>query len=326
MSRRREFLRYLALFIALEPLHAAAQRTPPRRIGVLSPGPILQPQQYQGVWTPLRELGWKEGENLIFERRWAEGRPERLAPLAQELVALGVELIVTIGTEATVAARKATGTIPIIMLSAADPVGAGLVASLAHPGGNVTGISMVGPELEAKRVALLREIVPSVRRVAVLVDPTTAVSGYSRRDSESALAGLGVQPLFIEVTSADGLGRAVAAAVERGAQALVIHRDVLFALNRANLMDAVLRHRLPAVVEDRAMLDPGGLLAYSIDEDDQLRRFTAFVDRVLRGAKPADLPVEQPTKFTLAVNLRTATALGLAIPSAMLLRADEVVR
>jgi putative ABC transport system substrate-binding protein len=326
MTRRRDFLRYLALFIALEPLHATARRTPPRRIGVLSPGPTLQPQQYQGVWTPLRDLGWKEGENLIFERRWAEGRPERLAPLARELVALDVELIVTVGIEATVAARKATGTIPIIMLSAADPVGAGLVASLAHPGGNVTGISMVGPELEAKRVALLREIVPSVRRVAVLVDPTTAVSGYSRRDSESALAGLGVQPLFIEVTSADGLGRAVAAAVERGAQALVIHRDVLFALNRAKLMDAVLRHRLPTVVEDRAMLDPGGLLAYSIDEDDQLRRFTAFVDRVLRGAKPADLPVEQPTKFTLAVNLRTATALGLAIPSAILLRADEVVR
>lgn len=307
MTLRRDFLRNVARAIAFAPLLAAAQRTSVRRIGVLSPGPTLQPRQYQGVWTPLRDLGWKEGENLVFERRWAEGKPERLVPLAQELVGVGVEIIVTIGTEATVAARKATGTIPIIMVSAADPVGAGLVASLAHPGGNVTGISMVGPELEVKRIALLREIVPSVRRVGVLVDPTTAVSGYSRTASESALKALGAQPVFIEVASADGLEEAVAAAVDRGAQ-------------------AVLRHRLPAIVEDRGMLDPGGLIAYSVDEDDQLKRFAAFVDRVLRGAKPADLPVEQPTKFMLAVNVRTATAFGLTIPPAMLLRADEVVR
>jgi putative ABC transport system substrate-binding protein len=326
MTRRRDLLCTAALAIAFELLFAAAQRRRLRRIGVLSPGPTLQPRQYQGVWAPLRELGWKEGENLVFERRWAEGRPERLAPLAQELVALGVEMIVTIGTEATLAARNATATIPIIMLSAADPVGAGLVASLAHPGGNVTGVSMVGPELESKRVALLLEIVPSIRRVGVLVDPTTAVSGYSRRESESALEALGVQPVFIEITSAEGLEEAVAVASKRGAQALIVHYDVLFALNRVKLMNAVLRHRLPAVVEDRAMLEPGGLIAYSIDEDDQLKRFSAFVDRVLRGAKPADLPVEQPTKFALAVNLRTAAALGLTIPSAVLLRADEVVR
>lgn len=326
MTLRRDFLRNVARAIAFAPLLAAAQRTSVRRIGVLSPGPTLQPRQYQGVWTPLRDLGWKEGENLVFERRWAEGKPERLVPLAQELVGVGVEIIVTIGTEATVAARKATGTIPIIMVSAADPVGAGLVASLAHPGGNVTGISMVGPELEVKRIALLREIVPSVRRVGVLVDPTTAVSGYSRTASESALKALGAQPVFIEVASADGLEEAVAAAVDRGAQALIVHYDVLFVLNRVKLMSAVLRHRLPAIVEDRGMLDPGGLIAYSVDEDDQLKRFAAFVDRVLRGAKPADLPVEQPTKFMLAVNVRTATAFGLTIPPAMLLRADEVIR
>jgi putative ABC transport system substrate-binding protein len=327
MTRRRDFLRWIAIASALaSSLGAAEQKTSPRRIGLLSPGPTLEPTQYRGVWAPLRELGWKEGENLVFERRWAEGRPERLAPLAQELVALGVEMIVTIGTEATLAARNATATIPIIMLSAADPVGAGLVASLAHPGGNVTGVSMVGPELESKRVALLLEIVPSIRRVGVLVDPTTAVSGYSRRESESALEALGVQPVFIEITSAEGLEEAVAVASKRGAQALIVHYDVLFALNRVKLMNAVLRHRLPAVVEDRAMLEPGGLIAYSIDEDDQLKRFSAFVDRVLRGAKPADLPVEQPTKFALAVNLRTAAALRLTIPSAVLLRADEVIR
>jgi putative ABC transport system substrate-binding protein len=278
------------------------------------------------VWEPLRDLGWKEGENLLFERLWAEGRPERLEPLAQELVRRRVEVIVTIGTDATIAARNATRSIPIVMLSAADPVAAGLVANLAHPGGNVTGISMVGPELEMKRVALLREVLPSAERVGILVNPATAISGYSRNVSEAALQPLGVRPLFIEVTSPDELEEAVGLAARRGAQALIVHRDVLFVLHRVRLMNAVLRHRLPAIVEDRGMLEPGGLISYAIDEDDQLKRFAAFVDRVLRGAKPADLPVEQPTKFTLAVNLRTAAALGLDIPSSLLLRADEVVR
>jgi putative ABC transport system substrate-binding protein len=211
-------------------------------------------------------------------------------------------------------------------LSAADPVAAGLVANLAHPGGNVTGISMVGPELEMKRVALLREVLPSAERVGILVNPATAISGYSRNVSEAALQPLGVRPLFIEVTSPDELEEAVGLAARRGAQALIVHRDVLFVLHRVRLMNAVLRHRLPAIVEDRGMLEPGGLISYAIDEDDQFKRFAAFVDRVLRGAKPADLPVEQPTKFTLAVNLRTAAVLGLDIPSSLLLRADEVVR
>jgi putative tryptophan/tyrosine transport system substrate-binding protein len=326
MIGRRYVLRILVLAPFAQPRMVRAQAGYVRRIGVLSPGPTLQPKQYQGVWEPLRDLGWREGENLLFERRWAEGKPERLAPLARELVQLRVEIIVTIGTDATIAARDATTTIPIIMLSAADPVGAGLVANLSHPGGNVTGISMVGPELEAKRVALLREIVPNAERVGILVNPATAVSGYSRTVSEAALRPLGVQAIFVDVKSADELEESVDLAAQRGAQALVVHRDVLFALNHVKLMNAILRHRLPAIVEDRAMLEPGGLFAYSIDEDDQLKRFSAFIDRVLRGAKPADLPVEQPTKFMLAVNLRTAVALGLIVPPSVLLRADEVVR
>lgn len=326
MVRRRHLLRILVLApFARSPI-ARAQTGNVRRIGVLSPGPTLQPQQYQGVWDPLRDLGWREGGNLLFERRWAEGKPERLKPLAQELVELRVEIIVTIGTDATIAARSATTTIPIIMLSAADPVGAGLVANLAHPAGNVTGISMVGPELEAKRVTLLREIVPNAERVGILVNPATAVSGYSPTESEAALRHLGVHAIFVEIRSADELEEAVDLAAQRGAQALVVHRDVLFALNRVKLMNAISRHRLPAVVEDRGMLEPGGLLAYSIDEDDQFKRFAAFIDRILRGAKPADLPVEQPTKFLLAVNLRTAAALGLTVPSSVLIRADEVLR
>jgi putative ABC transport system substrate-binding protein len=185
---------------------------------------------------------------------------------------------------------------------------------------------MVGPELEAKRVALLREIVPSAQQIGVLVNPATAVSGYSRTGSDAALRALGVQTTFVEVDSADELEESVALAARRGAQALIVHRDVLFAQNRLRLMNAVLTHRLPAVVEDRGMLEPGGLLAYAIDEDAQLERFAAFVDRVLRGARPADLAVEQPTKFLLAVNLRTAAALGLSVPSSILVRADEVIR
>jgi putative ABC transport system substrate-binding protein len=211
------------------------------------------------------------------------------------------------------------------MLSAADPVGAGLVASLGHPGGNITGISMVGPELEAKRVELLQEIVKT-DRVGILVNPATAVSGYSRTATEDALRPLGVQPIFIEVSSADELERSVDVAAEHTVQALIVHRDVLFSLNRDRVMGAALRRRLPALVEDPGMLEAGGLLAYSVDEDDQLRRFAAFVDRILRGAKPANLPVERPTKFKLGVNVRTAEALGLTVPTSMLSRADEVFR
>lgn len=326
VTGRRSLLRFLILAPFAGVRLGRAELRNARRIGVLSPGPTLQPLQYQGVWEPLRRLGWKEGENVSFERRWAEGRTERLKPLALELARLRVDVIVTIGTDATIAAREATTTIPIVMLSAADPVGAGLVENLARPGGNVTGISMVGPELEAKRVALLREIVPSAQQIGVLVNPATAVSGYSRTGSDAALRALGVQTTFVEVDSADELEESVALAARRGAQALIVHRDVLFAQNRLRLMNAVLTHRLPAVVEDRGMLEPGGLLAYAIDEDAQLERFAAFVDRVLRGARPADLAVEQPTKFLLAVNLRTAAALGLSVPSSILVRADEVIR
>jgi putative ABC transport system substrate-binding protein len=327
MINRRNFILCGSLGLWVAPLVARAQPTKTvRRIGVLSPGPALSPAQYQGVWTPLRELGWVEGQNLAFERRWADGKPERLRPLADELVRFQVELIVTIGTDATVAARNATASVPIVMLSAADPVGAGLVVSLARPGGNVTGISMTGPEVETKRLALLRELLPRVQQVGVLVDPTTAVSGYSRNESEAAYRSLGLRPIFVEVTLSGGVLDAVAQVARRGGEALVVHRDVLFLLNGVKIMDAAMTYRLPAVVEDRSMLEAGGLMSYVIDEDDQLKRFATFVDRILRGAKPSDLPVEQPTKFELGINLKTAKALGLVVPQSLLLRADELIQ
>jgi putative ABC transport system substrate-binding protein len=237
-----------------------------------------------------------------------------------------VDIIVTIGTDATVAARDATAAIPIVMLSAADPVGTGLVESLARPGRNVTGTSMVGPDIEAKRLALLREVVPSAHRVGVLVDPTTAVSGYSRSESEATYQTLGLEPIFVEVSAREKLDEALAEMARRRVQAVMVHRSVLFSLNAQTIMDTALARSLPVFVEDRGMLEAGGLMSYTIDDLDQLKHFATFVDRILRGAKPADLPVEQPTRFVLAVNLKTAKALGLTIPQSVLLRANDVIR
>jgi putative tryptophan/tyrosine transport system substrate-binding protein len=327
MIGRRRFIGTVAGGLFLAPFAAITQTLRPvRRIGVLSPGPTLPPAEYQGVWAPLRELGWIEGQNVVFERRWAEGRLERLLPLAQELVRLNVEIITTIGADATVAAKSATTSIPIVMLSTGDPVGSGLVAGLAHPGGNVTGISMVAPELDAKRLALLRELVPGLQRVGVLVDPTTAIAGFSRKESEQTIRSLGMRPIVVEVSSFDGVEEAIAEVVRRQGQALVVHDDVLFIRNQVKVMSAVLSHRLPAAVEGRGMLEAGGLISYENDRADQIRRFAILVDKVLRGAKPADLPIEQPTRFKLMINLKTAKTLGITVPQSLLLRADEVIQ
>jgi len=323
---RRTFIRIFAAGLVAAPLGPGAQNVGPvRRIGVLSPGPTLPPAEYQGVWVPLRELGWIEGQNLVFERRWAEGKRERLGLLAQELVRLSVDLIVTIGADATVAAKNATASIPIVMLSTGDPVGSGLVASLAYPGGNVTGISMVAPELDAKRVAMLHELVPGLQRVGVLADPTTAIAGFSRKDSEQAIRSLGMQPIVVEVSAIDGVEEAIAEVVRRQGQALVVHDDVLFNRNQVKVMSAVLSHRLPAAVEGRGMLEAGGLISYENDRADQIKRFALLVDRILRGASPADLPIEQPTRFKLMINLKTAKTLGITVPQSLQLRADEVI-
>lgn len=327
MTGRRKFIGTVAGVAFLAPFAAMTQTVRSvRRIGVLSPGPTLPAAEYQGVWAPLRELGWIEGQNVVFERRWAEGRPEQLLPLAQELVRLNVEIITTIGADSTIAAHNATTSIPIIMLSTGDPVGSGVVAGLARPGGNVTGISMLGPELDAKRVALLRELLPGLQRVGVLVDPTTAIASFSRKESEQTIRSLGMQPVVIEVSSVDGVEEAIAEIVRRQGQALVVHDDVLFARNQVTVMSAVLSHRLPAAVEGRGMLEAGGLISFENDRAEQIKRFAMLVDKVLRGAKPADLPIEQPTRFKLVINLKTARALGITVPQPLLLRADEVIQ
>jgi len=295
-----------------------------RHIGSLGPGLGPDPAFLQRLWAPARELGWIEGENLIVERRYAS-KAELFKPYAEELVRLNVELIVTNGTPATIAAKNATRRIPIVMFSAGDPVRSGLVASLASPGGNITGYSIVARELDAKRLELLQKLLPTVQRVAVLIDPTNPYNEIAREERERVYRSLGMQPIIVGAAAASELENAVSEAARRRAQALIVPVDSLFWTNRVLLMRTALEHRLPTIVGHRDILEAGGLLSLAIDETEQYRAMAYFVDKILRGAKPADLPVQQPSKLLLSVNLKTAKALGFTIPQSLLLRADEVI-
>ena len=324
---RRTFVGAVAAGMIAAPLAASAQTaTTVRRIGVLSSGVRQTQAELQVEAAPLRALGWVEGQNLLFERRYANSRAELLQPLAEELVRLKVEIIVTRGTDATLAAKNATTTIPIIIQSSGDPVRTGLVASLARPGGNITGYSIVSPELDAKRLALLRDLLPGLQRVGVLENPTNPYFRAARKEFEQACRSLGLQPIIIEVAAAGELENAIAEMARRRAQALFVHDDALFIDNRVPIMSAALRYALPTIGSAREMLEAGALVYYANSDAENDQRRAAFIDRILRGAKPADLPIEQPTKFELGINLKTAKALGITVPQALLLRADEVIQ
>jgi putative ABC transport system substrate-binding protein len=295
-----------------------------RRIGSLGPAEPPNSEFLQRVWAPARELGWVEGQNLIVERRYAGGKQELLQVYAEELVRLNVELIATNGTAATIAAKNATARIPIVMFSAGDPVRSGLVVSLARPGGNVTGYSIVAPELDAKRLERLQELLPTARRVAVLVNPTNPYNEVAREEREQVYRSFGMQLIIVGAAAPSELENAVSETVRRRAQALIVATETLFWENRVLLMRAALGHRLPTIVGSRDVLTAGGLLSLDIDEAEQYRAFAYFVDKILRGAKPADLPIQQPSKLLLSVNLKTAKTLGITIPHSLLLRADEV--
>jgi putative ABC transport system substrate-binding protein len=296
-----------------------------RRIGYLETGFGLTPAELQQFWASVRPLGWIEGHNLVVEYRYAGGRPELLRPYAEELVRLKVEIIGTRGTPAAIAAKNATTRIPIVMDAVGDPVRAGLVASLARPGGNITGFSTISPELDAKRLGLLRELLPTAQRIGWLVDSTNPYTEMVREERERGFRSLGMQPIIVEVAAASEIESAVAEVARRRAQALMVGA-ALFYSNRVPLMRAALRHALPTVVDARGYVEAGGLLSLSIDFVEKDRAFVYFVDKILRGAKPADLPIQQPTKFVLSINLKTAKALGLTIPQSLLLRADEVIQ
>jgi putative ABC transport system substrate-binding protein len=296
-----------------------------RRIGILN-SVGASPAEFQPLLAILGALGWIEGQNLVVEYRNAGGKPELLRPYAEELVRLNVEIIGTHGDPAAIAAKNATTRIPIVMITSVDADRAGLVASLAKPGGNITGFSHLWSELAAKRLELLRELLPTAQRVGVLRDSTNLSTEFIRQERERQYRSFGMQLIIVEVAAASELENAVAEMARRRAQALIVGNGHILYSNRAVVMRAALRHALPTFVSSRDYVEAGGLLSLDHDSAENDRIVAYFVDKILRGAKPADLPVQQPTKFELVINLKTAKALGLTIPQSVLLRADEVIQ
>jgi len=275
----------------------------------------------------LRDLGYVEGQNLVIEWRWAEGREERLPDLAAELVRLQVQVIVVGGGAAIRAAQYATSTIPIVMAANYDPVGEGFIASLARPGGNITGLSWLGAELPGKRLELLKETLPQSTRIAVLGNPAFAAYETWRHSLTAAAQALGLHLHVVELHRADELDSAFAAITSAGAEALIVLADpALMDGLHARIVDLAARNRLPAMYDWRAYVDAGGLMSYGPSMPDMQRRAASYVDKILQGAKPADLPIEQPTTFHLVINLKAAKALGLTMPPTVLFQANEVLQ
>jgi len=326
---RRAFIGALAGGLLAAPLAAGAQPAPRNaRIGYLATNLATTPHLQDAFRQGLRDLGYVEGRNLVIEYRSAEGKPDRLAVLAAELVALNIDVIVAPGTPQALAAKQATRTLPIVFATAADPVGSGLVTSLARPGGNVTGLSILAPALVGKRLELLTQALPGVSRVAVLWQP----GGHDERTDNDILkeAGvaarvLGVRLQFVEVRGPADFDRAFSDMTRARAGALTVLTGIMFLNERRRLVDLTAKNRLPAVYGGRDFVDAGGLLSYGPNLADLYRRAATYVDNILKGAKPGDLPVEQPTKFELVINLKTAKALGLTIPPSLLQRADQVI-
>jgi putative ABC transport system substrate-binding protein len=325
--RRRDFIPLLGGAMVAWPLAVRAQQ-PAKipRIGLLSPfSPSATALWHQAFRQGLRDLGWVEGKNISIEYRYAEGRHDRLADLASDLVRLKVDIIVTAVTADALAAKHATRDIPIVMASAGDPVATGLVENLARPGGNITGLSQIAPELAGKRLDLLKEIVPGLSRVAVLWNPQDGSSTVSWREIQLPARQLGVQLHSLEVRSSDDFDKAFEEATSARAGAIAIMPDPVFVTNLKRIADLAAKNRLPSIFHLREFADAGGLAAYGTDRPDMFRRAATYVDKILKGAKPGDLPIEQPTKFELVVNLKTAKALGIEIPASILARADEVI-
>jgi putative ABC transport system substrate-binding protein len=322
---RRTFIRVVASSLVTISLTAGAQRTDRvRRIGWLWNEPPATPDIERKAYPAhLRAVGWIEGQNLIVENRYTSGRTDLLAALAEELVGLKVDLIVAEGTVAALAAKKATSTIPIVVARSADPVRAGLVASLARPGGNVTGTSTLVSVLYHKRAQLLHELLPDARRVGDL-GTANPIDRINRNEYEQMYRSLGMQAIFIEVTKASELEPAIDEMARRGAQVLLARAEPI--IDYPLILRAARKHSLPVIVEERGPLEDGALISYAPNEVELDDRLVFIVDKILRGVKPADLPILQPTKFELLINLKTAKSLGLTIPHTLLLRADEVIR
>ena len=325
--RRREFVFLMAGATVAWSRGAFAQQTGKvYKIGILTAGARSEGSWLQsGVRDGLRELGWVEGKNLTFEGRFAENRLNRLPALADELVGLGVDVIVTIGTLAPIAAKRATLTIPIVMASAGDPVGSGLVASLSRPGGNVTGFSLMAPDLAGKRLELLKEILPRITRLAVLWNAANPYSALVFKETERAARTLEIEVQSLEVRAPADFDGALDAAAAQHADILIVAEDPLTMDHAGKIAKFAFDHRLPAIPGLKLFANAGGLISYGADLNELFRRSASYIDKILKGAKPSDLPVEQPTRFELVINLKTAKALGLTIPSTLLGLADEVI-
>lgn len=321
--KRREFIAGVAA--AALPLVAQAQTAKVHRIGYLSAS-THNPRLYGFFQRGLKELGWIEGQNIVIERRYAEGQPNRLPDLARELVALKVDLIVASPTVPALAAKNATDTIPIVGLGFDNPLQHGLAASLARPGGNVTGLSYaVGPEIFGKDVEFLRELIPALTSVAVVSNPESPNHAVAVENIKTAARSLGVEVELFEVSRSEEFDNVFGEIARRRMQATFIFGDPMYGVHQTKLTELALRYRLPAMHTNRSHVENGGLMCYGPSFPDLWRRAASYVDKILKGAKPADLPIEQPTKFELIINLKTAKGLGLVVPPTLLSRADEVI-
>jgi ABC-type uncharacterized transport system substrate-binding protein len=325
---RRETIIALAALGAVPFVAETQQPAKAARIGILSLNRAATPHAVEAFLQGLGDLGYVEGRNVVIEYRDAGGKPDRLPALAAELVALKVDVIVAPSTPAALATKQATRTIPIVFAGVADPVADGLIAGLAHPGGNVTGLSNLSPELVGKRLEQLKQLVPGVRRVAVLWHQG-GTDGRTEKDmmkaAEGAAQALGLQLRFVETRGPADFDRAFSEVTKARAGAMTVLPIAIFGVDRKGLVDLAAKNRLPVVYPSREYVDAGGLMAYGANLADLHRRAATYVDRLLKGAKPGDLPVEQPTKFELVINLRTAKSLGITVPQSLLLRADNVI-
>jgi putative tryptophan/tyrosine transport system substrate-binding protein len=329
VTTRRAFIGTLAGGLLAAPLAAEAQPGGKvYRIGLLD---YSAPEPGRLAWwnvfrQRMKELGYVEGQNVAYEARWAQGEEDRLPKIAAELVGLKVDLIVTGGTNAAIASKKATSTIPIVMATGSEPVAIGLASSLRQPGSNVTGMTSLNSELASKRVGFLKIVAPRVSRLAILWDDTAPASRLGARETEAAAKTAGLTTHSVAVRSAAEIDAAFATIARGRARALSMIPSPMFFTERKRIAELAIKHRLPTLVGPREFVEAGGLLGYAADFPELFRRAAVYVDKILKGAKPGDLPIEQPTKFELVINLKTAKALGLTIPQSLLGRADEVIQ
>jgi putative ABC transport system substrate-binding protein len=330
MNNRRKLTFALGAGVVAAPLVCLAQKKPAKvyRIGVLhATNSIFTQSLQEALRQGLRDHGYVEGQNIIVERRFAEGKVERMSDIAAELVRNKMDVILAGSDTAIVAVRQETRSIPIVMVASIDPVGTGFIASLARPGGNVTGLSQMSSELSAKRLELLSELVPSISRVAFLWNPDIRGTLFEYKETEGAARALRVQLFSVELRRAQEIERAFSTVIDHRVQGLIVQTpNLVVNENRALFVALAQKYRLPAIYGFSDLVDAGGLLSYASNGPERWRRAASYVDKILKGANPADLPVEQPTKFELVINMKTAKALGIAIPQTILVRADRVIQ